>query len=365
MSDSICVLDSVSAEASALPSPRVQTPLMPCAPVGLTATTTVGEPFDVLLADLLEGSTTKLTDAPMEVAADETPAEGPEVQPSDTPALLAGVTGMDPTLALLPAPDVEHPAELSTDDAPDRQALHSPGTTAAQPPSDGPIADVPTAAWDALSALSETPAPSEVFIVPRAPEVDSNALAASTPDDDAGAGPTLTSAPDDQVFRAHSAVPHDTPRAEFQALHTDPQPPTTASSQPSHEVHITSVRWVERLPDGTGRLELSLQPSHLGRVEVVVASDGSSVSATLLSPDQAVCTVLRTQLEALHTALLSAGIAVGELNVGLGGGERHDAPSPRPAGRGRSAAGAPVYAPDAPVVRQYRPLHGLAIDVFV
>lgn len=365
MSDCICVLDSVSAEGGVLPAPRAQTPLVSSGSVALTAAAPGKEQFGMLLADLLAGHTAKLTDAPTEVAAGDTPAEGPETQPSDPPALLASLAGLDSTLALLSAPDVGHPAELSTGDAPDREAAHSAAPTAAQPSSDGPIANMPAAAWETLSALSETPSPLDVFIVPRAPGVDSNAPAASAPDDDGGADAGPAPAVEGEATNVQQALPHHARHMELQALRADAQPPATADIQPSHEVHITSVRWVERLPDGTGRLELSLQPSHLGRVEVVVASDGSSVSATLLSPDQAVCAVLRTQLDTLHTALLSAGIAVGELNVGLHGGERHDSPPPRPTSRGRSAAGAPPYVLDAPVVRQYRTLHGLAIDVFV
>ncbi|MGQ9524911.1 MAG: flagellar hook-length control protein FliK [Armatimonadota bacterium] len=185
--------------------------------------------------------------------------------------------------------------------------------------------------------------------------------------------PLRTDPAEDEAFHT-AAVSNAGPAQPTPAHHSQPAgtsaPAPTASqlaaagTSPSHEVQIASVRWVERLPDGTGSLEISLHPSHLGRVEVLVRSDGSSVSATLLAPDQAVCAALRAQLGVLHTALLSAGIAVGELNVGLGGSDHREPPAPRFSEKNRGLTSSLGRAANS--VRMWaRPvLYGLALDVF-
>jgi len=214
-------------------------------------------------------------------------------------------------------------------------------------------------------SLEDLPLPADPVALDGRPKYVPPSHVTEEPGQSTDMGTAENTVTDTEPRPAHTAAAPQSHQPAVQPPQVNAPPPMPTDTAPAHEVRIVSMRWVQRLPDGTGRLELSLHPSNLGRVEVVIGSDGSSVSATLLSPDQAVCAVLRTQLEALHTALLSAGIVVGELNVGLGGGDRQESPPPRPANRGRAMPVTPTaVSPDAGPWG-HRALRGLALNVLV
>ncbi len=145
------------------------------------------------------------------------------------------------------------------------------------------------------------------------------------------------------------------PRGEANASEpTAPEAPAVAVSQ-VHAVanaeavaqgireHLSELRQA-----GHVELHLDLAPPQLGRVRVQLVARDEQVHVRLVAQDEGARHLLVAQADTLRQRLSSAGVAVGELDVGPGGGgtqpnrDQDDAPLPpaRKTGAARPAASA-------------------------
>lgn len=309
-------------------------------------------------------------------AAGELPGEGGA---PDFAALLlaqlgdrgAGLPAADATLLALNAADAAD-AESAAANAPglDDAALSAlasllpflPAMTAAPVqtlPAEGvPAASAPAASVAVLqAALKAMPAQTggeSAQFTARAEASAPAALLAGT------ALPAAETAGADRLALAVEEAGAQLAKAAAEVEHQPPQAPTLAAqsaagthrSAPAHiEQAVGTPGWGQEVAQklvwmaarDQGRAELSLNPPHLGKLEVVVTVQGSDASALFVSASAQVRDSLEQALPRLREVLAEAGINLGRADVSADspGGEHGDG-----SGRRRAAwAGTPEAVP--------------------